>query len=86
MKKEELEYLVGNTLDFSNVDEAFEDFCWEMSAEEIMSFISDEEKERILKTSPSYVKHKDKWYFNGEFQDILDEKEIEKIIEEKEGK
>lgn len=83
MASEELEYFKDKTLLFNNVDEAFEDFCWEMSAEDIISFISDEEKERILLSSPSYVKHNDKYFFNGDFQDTdLTEDELNKILTE----
>lgn len=84
MSKEELEYFKDETLMFTNIDEAFEDFCWEMSAEDIMKFISDEEKERIISTSPSYVKHNNKYFFNSNFQDSdLTEEELNKILDEK---
>ena len=86
MTDEELEYFKDETLLFNNVDEAFEDFCWEMSAEDIISFISDEEKERILSTSPSYVKHNNKYFFNSNFQDTdLTEDELNKILTEVEA-
>lgn len=81
MNREDLEFFKDETLTFDNLDEAFEDFCWEMSAEEIISFISDEEKERILSTSPSYIKHKDKYFFNSNFQDIdLTEEDLDEIL------
>lgn len=86
MTKQEKEFFKSGTLVFTNIDEAFEDFCWEMSAEDIMNFISDEEKERILSTSPSYVKHNDKYFFNSDFQDSdLTEEELNKILDEKDG-
>lgn len=84
MEKEELEFFKNETLVFTNIDEAFEDFCWEMSAEDIMSFISDEEKERIISTSPSYVKYNNKYFFNSNFQDNdLTEEELNKVLDEK---
>lgn len=84
MNKEELEIYVDETLKFDNIDEAFNDFVYDFTIEELMDFISEEEKERILKTSPSYVKHNNKWYFNGNFQDMLDSEEINQIIKAKE--
>lgn len=86
MNKYEKESFKNETLVFTNIDEAFEDFCWEMSAEDIMNFISDEEKERIISTSPSYVKHNNKYFFNSNFQDSdLTEEELNKILDEKDG-
>lgn len=83
MDKEELEMYVTDTLDFDSIDEAFDDFVYDFTTDELMEYISDKEKERILKTSPSYVKRNDKWYFNGAFQE-LEQKDINKIIREKE--
>lgn len=83
MDKEELEMYVNDTLDFDSIDEAFDDFVYDFTTDELMEYISDKEKERILKTSPSYVKRNGKWYFNGEFQE-LEQKDINKIIREKE--
>ena len=83
MDKEELEMYVNDTLDFDSIDEAFDDFVYDFTTDELMEYISDKEKERILKTSPSDVKRNGKWYFNGEFQE-LEQKDINKIIREKE--
>jgi len=85
MNKEELEIYVDETLKFDSIDKAFDDFIYDFTIEELIDFISEEEKERILKISPSYVKHNDKWYFNGNFQDILDNEEINQIIKAKES-
>lgn len=83
MNKEELEMYVDETLKFDSIDEAFDDFVYDFTIEELMEYISDKEKERILRTSPSYVKRNNKWYFNGEFQE-LEQKEINQIIKAKE--
>ena len=83
MNKEELEMFVDETLDFDNVDEAFEDFIYDFTIEEVVEFLTDKMKEEIIKTSPSYIKHNGKWYFNGEFQE-LEQGEIKQIIKAKE--
>lgn len=84
MNKEELEMFVDETLKFDSIDEAFDDFVYDFTIEELINFISEEEKERILKTSPSYIKDNNKWYFNSNFQDIIDSEEIDQIIKAKE--
>ena len=84
MNKVELEMYVDETLKFDNIDEAFDDFVYDFTIEELMEYISDKEKERILRTSPSYVKHNNNWYFNSNFQDMLDSEEINQIIKAKE--
>lgn len=80
MDKEELEWLVDETIQFRNVDEAFYDYTEDLTAEEIIDLLDDETKEKILLDSPSYVKRKDKIYFNGEFINLEDE-EIDEVID-----
>ena len=83
MKKEFLDMYLSQTLKFDSIDEAFQDFIYDFTIEDLVSFISDEEKERILSTSPSYIKHNGKYYFNGEFDELAGS-EADQIIEAKE--
>lgn len=83
MKKEFLDMYLSQTSKFNNIDEAFQDFIYDFTIEDLIPFISDEEKERILSTSPSYIKHNDKYYFNGEFDDLTND-EVNQIIKAKE--
>ena len=79
MNKEDLEVYVEETLKFKNISSAFNDFVYDFTIDELIGFLTDEMKEEILKTSPSYINYNDKWYFNGAFQD-LQEEEIKEII------
>lgn len=81
MNKEDLEFYVEGTLKFNSIDDAFEDYIYDYTLEDLKALLTDEMKEQIIKLSPSYVKKDDKYYFNGEFQG-LEEDEINKIIEE----
>ena len=84
MNEEELELYTENTLKFNNLDDAFEDYIYDYTLEDLKALLTDEMKEQIIKLSPSYVKKDEKYYFNGEFQELTD-KEIEKIINKKES-
>ena len=79
MDKEDLEYYVNNTSKFDSIDEAFDDYVYDYTIEELIELFNDEMKEKILLESPSYVKNNDVYYFNGEFCD-LEDTEINQII------
>ena len=81
MNKEELEFYVEGTLKFNSIDDAFEDYIYDYTLEDLKALLTDEMKEQIISLSPSYVKKGEKYYFNGEFQG-LEENEINEIIEE----
>lgn len=85
MNKEDLKYYVLTTTDFDNIDEAFDDYIYDLTISEIIDLLDDEMKEKILLDSPSYIKRNEKYYFNGEFID-LEEEEIDKIIKNYEDK
>lgn len=85
MNKENLKYYVLTTTDFDNIDEAFDDYIYDLTISEIIDLLDDEMKEKILLDSPSYIKRNEKYYFNGEFID-LEEEEIDKIIKNYEDK
>lgn len=85
MDKEDLKYYVLTTTDFDNIDEAFDDYIYDLTISEIIDLLDDEMKEKILLDSPSYIKRNEKYYFNGEFID-LEEEEIDKIIKNYEDK
>lgn len=84
MKKQELEMYVEETLKFDNIDEAFDDYVYDMNEGDIIALLTDDMKREILSLSPSYVKKNEKYYFNGEFQDLTNE-EIKQIINKKES-
>ncbi len=81
MNKEDLEFYVEGTLKFNSIDDAFEDYIYDYTLEDLKRLLTDEIKEQIIKLSPSYVKKDEKYYFNGEFQGLTEE-EIKEIIEE----
>lgn len=81
MNNEKLEFIVDETLSFNSLDEAFEDYIYDMNEEEILALFTDNMKREILKLSPSYVEHNNKYYFNGEFQDLTAD-EIDEVIKE----
>lgn len=81
MNSEELEFIVDETLSFNSLDEAFEDYIYDMNEEEILALFTDNMKKEILKLSPSYVEHNNKYYFNGEFQGLTAD-EINEVIKE----
>lgn len=85
MDKEDLKYYVITTTDFDNIDEAFDDYVYDLTISEIIDLLDDEMKEKILLDSPSYIKRNEKYYFNGEFIS-LEEEEIDKIIKNYEDK
>lgn len=85
MDKEDLKYYVLTTTDFDNIDEAFDDYIYDLTISEIIDLLDDEMKEKILLDSPSYIKRNEKYYFNGEFIG-LEEEEIDKIIKNYEDK
>ena len=84
MTQPELKNLMEETLKFDTLDDAFDDFIYDFTIDDLMTYLSTEEKERIIKLSPSYIKHKNKWYFNGNFQDLTKE-EINKVLNKLEG-
>ena len=81
MNKEDLEYYVDNTSKFDNIDEAFNDYVYGLTEEEILDLFDDKMKARIVLESPSYVKKNGSYYFNGEFID-LEDNEINQVIKE----
>lgn len=81
MNKEDLKYYVITTADFDNIDEAFDDYVYDLTISEIIDLLDDEMKEKILSDSPSYIKRNEKYYFNGEFID-LEDNEINQVIKE----
>lgn len=81
MEKELLEFYKENTLKFNSIDDAFEDYIYDYTLEDLKALLTDEMKEQILKLSPSYVKRNDKYYFNGDFQE-LNEEEINQVLKE----
>lgn len=83
MNKEDLDFYAEETLKFNNIDEAFDDYIYDFTLEDLVRFLTDEMKEQIVLLSPSYVKNNGKYYFNGEFQ-CLDENDIKEIINRKE--
>ena len=67
MDKEDLEYYSENTFRFSNIDDAFEEYIYEMTTSEIIQLFTDEFKKKIVLDSPSYYEKDGKYYFNSEF-------------------
>lgn len=80
MSKDELECYVEETLKFKNVNDAFNDFIYDFTIEELINYLSDEVKEQIIKMSPSYVKRKENYYFNGNFLNLTKE-EVNEVID-----
>ena len=79
MKKDDLEYYKENIIEFKNLNDTFIDFVYDYTLEELIAYMDDEMKETIIRLSPSYYKLDDKWYFNGEFQELNDD-EIKEVI------
>jgi len=79
MKKDDLEYYKENIIECKNLNDTFIDFVYDYTLEELIAYMDDEMKETIIRLSPSYYKLDDKWYFNGEFQELNDD-EIKEVI------
>lgn len=81
LSKENLNLLVEETLKFDNIDEAFNDYVYDFSIEDIINCLSDDMKRKIVLQSPSYKERNGMYYFNGDF-DSLDKDEIDEVINE----
>lgn len=81
MNKEDLKYYVDSTSKFDSIDEAFNDYIYGLTEEEIIDLFDDKMKAKIVLESPSYVKKNGAYYFNGEFID-LEDNEINQVIKE----